>query len=184
MGGVRYQRRCEDRGRLTLTETALIFKGHLGTRTFPLARVTGVTIESNTVIVGLHRSAAHFFRFAGGTGKRWEDTLRRMPSLGVPLVPVGISGSYTALPRWTHHLRRGPVTVRFGPPVHLPPLPPHRQTDGVIKALEELLRRRIQALIVSPGRAPFDAGGDDDGPGNMGRARRSRYFPFMTSIME
>lgn len=42
---------------------------------------------------------------------------RLLSALGVPLVPVGICGSYDVGPRWARVLRRRPVTVRVGPPL-------------------------------------------------------------------
>ena len=48
---------------------------------------------------------------------------------GVPLIPCGVEGAYEAWPRHRRWPRRGPVTVRFGPP-----LEPDREDLG--EALE------------------------------------------------
>lgn len=322
-----YDRRLAGTVRLTLRDDALVFTGPRGAKTISFHRLTGVTIESNTVIVGVARRPAYFFRFAGGVGKCWEDALRsaldayhaparikayyprllfaednarqnrcarvrpvadfpaterdgsarpllftllgpvvrgliypRLPvtvhgrhhvpatgpavilpnhgsfldaillgaaldrpigfmtknsefrdpamafllrrlyafpvrryavdaqavrnarrivaggrllglfpegerswdgrmlplrrgalrlllTFGVPIVPVGIAGAYPVMPRWTHRPRPHPVTIRFGVPIHLPPLAPGRHTPVVIAALDHLLRRRIADLL-------------------------------------
>ena len=76
-----------------------------------------------------------------------HGALRLLLTLGAPIVPTGISGAYPVMPRWTHRPRTHPVSIRFGAPVHLPPLPPGCHTPAVIAALERLLRRRITALL-------------------------------------
>ncbi|HEU5347588.1 MAG TPA: 1-acyl-sn-glycerol-3-phosphate acyltransferase [Ktedonobacterales bacterium] len=55
--------------------------------------------------------------------------------LGVPVVPVGICGSYDAGPRWSGVLRRRPVTLRIGQPVVFTEQDPARAIDAAISAL-------------------------------------------------
>lgn len=57
--------------------------------------------------------------------------------LGVPVVPVGISGSYDAGPRWAGVLRRRPVTLRVGSPIAFEGPDPKTTIDEAIIALLE-----------------------------------------------
>lgn len=57
--------------------------------------------------------------------------------LGVPIVPVGICGSYDVGPRWSGVLRRRPVTLRIGPPVVFTGQDPTQAIDAAISALLE-----------------------------------------------
>ena len=66
---------------------------------------------------------------------------------GVPLLPAGILGTFAALSRHQRFPRRGPILVRFGPPVAFPA----QWREGAAKEhLEEataLLMERIQTLL-------------------------------------
>lgn len=55
--------------------------------------------------------------------------------LGVPVIPVGICGSYDAGPRWASVLRRKPVTLRVGAPVAFAGQDPTQAIDKAISAL-------------------------------------------------
>jgi 1-acyl-sn-glycerol-3-phosphate acyltransferase len=55
--------------------------------------------------------------------------------LGVPVIPVGIGGSYDCGPRWAGIVRRGPVQVRVGLPLTLGRLGPGRVIDSAIRTL-------------------------------------------------
>jgi 1-acyl-sn-glycerol-3-phosphate acyltransferase len=78
-----------------------------------------------------------------------RGALRLLLSLGVPLIPVGIAGTYAMMPRWTHRIRRHPVTIRFGAPIQLPALASGLQTDEAITALDHLLQRCMADLLGS-----------------------------------
>jgi 1-acyl-sn-glycerol-3-phosphate acyltransferase len=54
--------------------------------------------------------------------------------LGVPVVPVGISGSYDVGPRWAGVVRR-PVTLRVGQPIAFAGRDPEEAIDAAITAL-------------------------------------------------
>ncbi len=62
---------------------------------------------------------------------------RLLSRLGAPIIPVGISGSYDVGPRWAGVLRRRPVTVRVGPPLHLAGSEP---AEAISRALAALVR--------------------------------------------
>jgi 1-acyl-sn-glycerol-3-phosphate acyltransferase len=55
--------------------------------------------------------------------------------IGVPVIPVGVCGSYDVGPRWADALRRRPVTLRIGPPVIFSGQPPEQAIDAAISAL-------------------------------------------------
>lgn len=62
---------------------------------------------------------------------------RLLSALGVPLIPVGICGSYDVGPRWARVLRRRPVTVRVGPPLDLAG---REAPQAIVEALSALVR--------------------------------------------
>lgn len=64
---------------------------------------------------------------------------------GVPIVPVGITGTEDALKQLTR-LRRPRITVRFGKPFTLPEFEPHHRSEELQK-WTEILMRRIAALL-------------------------------------
>ncbi len=92
--------------------------------------------------------------------RSWDDrmlpfkrgTMRLVLGLGVPVIPVGISGAYGLMPRWTHRIKRVPIQIRFGSPVQIDPIPAAAQTEADIASVTTLLRGRIQALIHQPFR--------------------------------
>ena len=77
--------------------------------------------------------------------------------LGVPVVPVGICGSYDVGPRWSGVLRRRPVTLRVGPPIVFTGQNPALAIDAAIGALLDetvprvhlagLPRRRLSRVL-------------------------------------
>jgi 1-acyl-sn-glycerol-3-phosphate acyltransferase len=63
------------------------------------------------------------------------DVAGILARLGVPVIPIGLSGNYDAGPRWADRVRRRPVRVRVGPPVDF------RGSPGA--ALDDALRRLL-----------------------------------------
>jgi long-chain acyl-CoA synthetase len=60
--------------------------------------------------------------------------------LGLPVVPVAVTGGATLLPKGASWPRRAPVTVRFGTPVTLPPgVSPAEATAMLRRLVEDLL---------------------------------------------
>lgn len=53
----------------------------------------------------------------GGYQGSLPDVASILSRLGVPVIPVGISGAYDVGPRWSEVLRRRPVHVRIGAPI-------------------------------------------------------------------
>ena len=70
-------------------------------------------------------------------------TVRLLLKSGVPIVPVGIRGSYDVWPRWDHGLRRAPVRISFGPPIRFPRLDRRAAREA---ALPEAAERIMSAI--------------------------------------
>jgi 1-acyl-sn-glycerol-3-phosphate acyltransferase len=74
----RFTRTAFDTGSLTLVPEALAFTGKKETLVVPMSEITGLTIESDTIIVTSRKRGVLFFDFGGESGKKWEDTLRKV----------------------------------------------------------------------------------------------------------
>ncbi|HEX9109176.1 MAG TPA: lysophospholipid acyltransferase family protein [Longimicrobiales bacterium] len=79
-------------------------------------------------------------------------TVRLLLKAGVPIVPVGISGSYDVLPRWDHGLRRAPVRIAFGEPLRWPRLDRREERERALPGAAAELMRAIERLLEPPGR--------------------------------
>jgi len=87
--------------------------------------------------------------------RNWADrmlplkrgTMRLVLALGVPVIPVGISGAYGLMPRWTHRVKRVPVHVRLGARVRIDPVSLASQTEADIAAVTAKVRGAIQELV-------------------------------------
>ena len=69
--------------------------------------------------------------------------------LGVPIVPVHVSGTYKALPKDSPRLRRTPVTVSLGAPLEVDEYRSRREQVGAYQAYREIaedLQRRVEEL--------------------------------------
>ncbi len=76
-----------------------------------------------------------------------RGTMRLVLALGVPVLPVGIAGAYGLMPRWTHRVKKVPVHVRFGAPLHIEPVSISAQTEEDIASVTEKIRGAIQGLV-------------------------------------
>jgi 1-acyl-sn-glycerol-3-phosphate acyltransferase len=97
-------------------------------------RVVGMAVEGERSVWG---------RYQGSL----PDVARIVARLGVPVVPVGISGSYDAGPRWADRNRRRPVCLRFGQPLEFGDQAPGNVIDQGIRAL---LDRDPQPVRLGP----------------------------------
>jgi len=73
--------------------------------------------------------------------------LRLVLALDQPVIPVGISGAYELMPRWTHKIKRVPVRVNIGAPVKFDHIPIPEQTEENIQQASEKLRGLITDLM-------------------------------------
>jgi 1-acyl-sn-glycerol-3-phosphate acyltransferase len=83
-----------------------------------------------------------------------QGAMRLVLALGQPVIPVGISGAYGLMPRWTHKIKRVPVTIRFGRPIRLDHIPIPRQTKDHIKQTSVELKKEILQLIGDQNHTP------------------------------
>jgi 1-acyl-sn-glycerol-3-phosphate acyltransferase len=75
-----------------------------------------------------------------------HTTVRLMLAAGAPVVPVGISGAYGLMPRWSTRIRRVPVAIRFGAPLHLPVVAPVDQRERQVEAWRLRLQDAVAAV--------------------------------------
>ena len=85
--------------------------------------VIGIAVEGERAVLGRYQGAL-------------PDTARIVARLGVPVIPVGISGGYDSGPRWADVVRRTPVRVRAGPPVEF-------GGDDPAKVIDDAIRRQL-----------------------------------------
>lgn len=76
-----------------------------------------------------------------------KGALRLMLAAGLPVIPVGISGIYEIMPRWTHSFKRLPVRINVGRPLYLSPVSIVDQNDQDVKHADRHLRQAIQHLV-------------------------------------
>jgi 1-acyl-sn-glycerol-3-phosphate acyltransferase len=84
--------------------------------------VIGMAVETERSVLGRYQGVP-------------EDVAGIIARLGVPVVPVGISGSYDSGPRWAERARRRPIRLRVGPPVQFQAGSPRAAIDDAIRAL-------------------------------------------------
>jgi 1-acyl-sn-glycerol-3-phosphate acyltransferase len=76
-----------------------------------------------------------------------KGTLRLMLAAGKPIIPVGISGIYELMPRWTHSLKRVPVRINVGQSILFDPISIVDQTEEDVRLANRQLGEVIQRLI-------------------------------------
>lgn len=74
-------------------------------------------------------------------------TLRLILKAGVPVIPCTIQGSYDVWPRWHRGLRRAPIRITFGEPLHFPKLDQRAAREAALPEAARLLMERIAAPI-------------------------------------
>jgi len=80
-----------------------------------------------------------------------RGTLRVALRAGVPIIPVGISGTYDLMPRWLKRPRPGaPVSLRFGEPMCLGAIRDRSTRDRRLPEFERQLVREISRLASVP----------------------------------
>ncbi len=125
---------------------------------FPVRRYQVDPQSVRTVLRHLHQGDAVGIYIEGE--RSWDGRLQR-PRLGtvrlilksgVAVIPVGISGSYDVWPRWDHGLRRAPVRIAFGPPLHFPRLDRRRERDAALSEAAERIMTAIREQMSAPSR--------------------------------
>ena len=83
-----------------------------------------------------------------------RGTVRLILKAGVAVVPCGVSGSFTAWPRWSRRPRRARVVIRFGTPIHFGRHDTRDQREAV---LDDAYERLATALAHLSGQPPASA---------------------------
>ncbi|MEA3223572.1 MAG: lysophospholipid acyltransferase family protein [Thermodesulfobacteriota bacterium] len=76
-----------------------------------------------------------------------QGSIRLILALGLPVIPVGISGAYELLPRWASNIKRAPIRIKIGSPIHIDQIPIPRQTQDQIENMSDNLKTRITELL-------------------------------------
>ncbi len=74
-------------------------------------------------------------------------TLRLILKAGVPVVPVGISGSYEAWPRWASRPARWRIRIAFGEPLAFPQVDDRATRARLLPETAERLMGAIRSLL-------------------------------------
>jgi 1-acyl-sn-glycerol-3-phosphate acyltransferase len=84
-----------------------------------------------------------------------RGTLRLVLRAGVPVIPVGIDGTYRTWPRWARRPRRGfTTTVRLGTPIHFGPYRDRQEREAALPEAERILRQALLELSGEAARGP------------------------------
>ena len=83
-----------------------------------------------------------------------RGTIRLILKAGVPIIPVGITGSYDVWPRWSKRPRRASVRIRYGEPIELGRHDDRAERETAVESTTTLLRARIRELMGTAGAAP------------------------------
>lgn len=74
-------------------------------------------------------------------------TIRLILKAGVPVIPCTIQGSYDVWPRWHRALRRAPIRITFGEPLHFPKLDKREAREEALPGAAKLLMEKIAAPL-------------------------------------
>ncbi len=77
-----------------------------------------------------------------------KGTLRLILAAGKPIIPVGISGIYELMPRWTHRINKVPVRINVGKPMRFASISIVDQTEEDVNIANKRLKETIQQLVV------------------------------------
>jgi 1-acyl-sn-glycerol-3-phosphate acyltransferase len=132
---------------------------------FPVRRFTVDPQAVRTVLRLLARGQAVGIYIEGE--RSWDGrlqpprlgTLRLILKAGVPIVPVGVSGSYDVWPRWARGIRRARVRIRFGPVIRFPALDRREQREQALPGTADHLMGAIRALLDAPAPVPRTVAG-------------------------
>jgi 1-acyl-sn-glycerol-3-phosphate acyltransferase len=128
------------RNRVTAGLVSLVFGA------VPIDRRTSLSRGSTDLLNDVLKQSLNILLYPEGTRSRdgsmgvlRSGAGRLVVEHGVPLVPIGVEGSYNAMPPGRLWPRRHPVTVRFGAPIRALPDEDHKAvTTRLAVALAEL----------------------------------------------
>lgn len=100
-----------------------------------------------------------------------RGTLRVILRAGVPVVPVGIDGTYDAWPRWASRPRRGGLAhVRLGEPMYFGAYRDRQEREAAVPHLEKSLRAMLLELSGESRRTESGAAAPSRGDSGQGSA--------------
>ncbi|MEZ4414682.1 MAG: lysophospholipid acyltransferase family protein [Gemmatimonadota bacterium] len=76
-----------------------------------------------------------------------RGTIRVLLKAGVPIIPVGIAGSYDVWPRWSRRPRRCRVRLRYGEPIVFGPHADRRAREAALPAARKRLEAALRELV-------------------------------------
>jgi 1-acyl-sn-glycerol-3-phosphate acyltransferase len=76
-----------------------------------------------------------------------RGTIRVLLKAGVPIIPVGIAGSYDVWPRWSKRPRRCRVRLRYGKPLYFGPHETRVERERAFPQAREQLEAALRELI-------------------------------------
>ena len=95
-----------------------------------------------------------------------RGAVRLILKAGVPVIPVGIVGSYDVWPRWSKRPRRADVRLRYGEAIEFGRHDDREEREAKVSVTMEVLERRIRALM-----GDDSTGGQDRGTALPDRRR-------------
>lgn len=82
----------------------------------------------------------------GTLGPFRRGTLRLISAIDVPVIPVGVRGTFERWPRWSKQPRRVPIQVRFGAPLVRPLGHTRAERERLVPTLAERLAHELTSL--------------------------------------
>jgi len=120
---------------------------------FPVRRYTVDVAAARNVIRLVN--AGHIVGIFPEGERSWDGRMlpfktgliRMILALDQPIIPVGISGAYELMPRWTTKIKKVPVHVNIGAPIKFPHIPGTEQTEEKILETCDQLKAHILGLM-------------------------------------
>jgi 1-acyl-sn-glycerol-3-phosphate acyltransferase len=113
-----------------------------------------IALKAKRFIVIFPEGFYAWFKFLYAHGKAKEEPVRRIGTsaailglkTGCPIVPLGIHGTYEAMPPYSFFPKRGNLFIRAGSPFRFEPPEPEAVTDTMISEKADFIIRQIDAL--------------------------------------
>jgi 1-acyl-sn-glycerol-3-phosphate acyltransferase len=78
-----------------------------------------------------------------------RGTVRLALKAGVPIIPCTVDGTYDVWPRWDRGVRRAPIRLTIGEPIHLPKLDSRAERDAALEETANTIMDAIQRPLAS-----------------------------------
>ena len=159
---------------MALEKKGLLYKTHwvIGKSTYrnpflqfffwvvPLIVVNGtvkkaeIALKDGQCIVIFPEGFYAWYKFLYDRGKEKKEPKRQIGvsaailglKTGCPIIPMGLQGTYEAMPPYSFFPKRGDLSIRIGMPFRFEVLEPEAVTDGVISEKADFIMGQIDAL--------------------------------------